>query len=78
MTLKEAIVEVLSRHKNPLKPAELRDKVLKSGYSTSATPKSFYISIFTTAGKHPSVVKTKRGFRLRKSARKKVAKGRNQ
>ena len=68
-TLRETIVEVLRRSKRPLKPKDLRDRILASGYQTSAQPRSFYITVFMTANKHPSVINTDDGFRLRKNAR---------
>ena len=64
-TLREAIVAVLKRSKSPLKAKEIRDRVLASGYETSATAKSFYVSVFTTATTAPGVKKTKAGFALK-------------
>lgn len=68
-TLREAILDVLAKSKKPLRPVELKDKVLQSGYATNATPQSFYIAVFNTAGKEPGVIKTQEGYRLRKNSR---------
>ena len=67
-TLREAIVDVLKANRGPLKPVELRDKVLESGYLTTATAQSFYTAVFNTARNEPSVAKTPGGFQLKKSA----------
>lgn len=79
MTLRQAILAVLSKVKGPLKPIELRDRVLKSGYKTTATPQSIYTAVFNTARKEPSITKTGEGFQLKAKAgarKKKVARGR--
>lgn len=65
-TLREAILGVLGKTKRPVKPVDLRDKVLQSGYATAATPQSLYTAVFNTARKEPAIVKTKEGFQLRK------------
>lgn len=63
-TLATVIEEVLKNRKKPLRPAELRDRVLAAGYETRAKPESFYVAVFNTAKKIPGVLKTKEGFRL--------------
>ena len=60
------ITEVLQKSRKPLRPGELRDRVLAAGYPTSAKPESFYVAVFNTAKKIPGVIKNKSGFRLKK------------
>ena len=71
--IREAILKVLGRNKKPLKPIELRDKVLASGYATSATPQSLYTAVFNTARKERGISKTKEGFQLKKGRASKSA-----
>lgn len=78
-TLRDAIVDVLKKTKKPLKPVELRDRVMTSGYATTATPQSLYTAVFNTARKDPGISKTKEGFQLtkaRRGARRKAKKSR--
>ena len=71
-TLREAIVDVLSKAKAPVKGAELRDRVLAGTYETSATPENFYTSVYNTARVEPRIKKTDAGFELRGGAGKKA------
>ena len=48
--------------------------MLASGYETTATPQSFYTSVFTTAKSAPGVKKTKAGFELKDGRRGKAGK----
>jgi len=63
-TLAETIAEVLSSNRGPLRPIELKNKILAAGYKTSAKPQSFYTAVFNTAKKLPGVVKTRDGFSM--------------
>jgi hypothetical protein len=65
ITLRQAILQVLRGRTVPVKPIELVNLVLASGYPTSAKPQSFYIAVFNTAKKEPAVKKSKAGFELR-------------
>ena len=63
-TLAETIVEVLSSNRGPLRPIELKNKILAAGYKTSAKPQSFYTAVFNTAKQLPGIVKTRDGFSM--------------
>ena len=63
-TLAETIAEVLSSNRGPLRPIELKNKILAAGYKTSAKPQSFYTAVFNTAKQLPGIVKTRDGFSM--------------
>ena len=63
-TLAETIAAVLSSDRGPLRPIELKNKVLAAGYKTSAKPQSFYTAVFNTAKQLPGIVKTRAGFSM--------------
>ncbi len=65
-TLAETITDVLLEASEPLRPKDLRDRVLEAGYITQARDDSFYIAVFNTAKKVPGIIKSKAGFSLNK------------
>tara|TARA_B100001750_G_scaffold233283_1_gene233333 strand:- start:1002 stop:1451 length:450 start_codon:yes stop_codon:yes gene_type:complete len=74
-TLAETIAEVLSSNRGPLRPIELKNKILAAGYKTSAKPQSFYTAVFNTAKQLPGIVKTRDGFSMpakKSRAKKKI------
>lgn len=75
-TLAETIAEVLSSNRGPLRPIELKNKVLAAGYKTTAKPQSFYTAVFNTAKQLPGIVKTRDGFSMaakkRRAGKKKL------
>ncbi len=73
-TLRQVILEVLKASKRPLRPVELRDRVLDAGYQTTAKPISFYTAVFNAARQDPEVAKTVGGFQLKAHARRKGSK----
>ena len=73
--LAETIAEVLSSNRGPLRPIELKNKILAAGYKTSAKPQSFYTAVFNTAKQLPGIVKTRDGFSMpakKSRAKKKI------
>ena len=67
-TLRQTIVEILEKTKKPIGAGVLRDKVLKEGYQTTATPHSFYTAVYNTANQDSDIVRTEGGFILKKNA----------
>ena len=63
-TLAQAISEILKKSRKPMRPIDLKNRVLAAGYKTSAKPQSFYTAVFNTAKQIPGIVKTREGFRL--------------
>jgi hypothetical protein len=67
-TLRDVIVQVLSKTRRPLGPTELKNEILAAGYKTTAKPASLYTAVFNTAKKTDGVLKTKKGFSLKRAA----------
>jgi hypothetical protein len=63
-TLAQAISEILKKRRKPMRPIDLKNRVLAAGYKTSAKPQSFYTAVFNTAKQIPGIVKTREGFSL--------------
>ena len=63
-TLAQAISEILKKSRKPMRPIDLKNRVLAAGYKTSAKPQSFYTAVFNTAKQLPGVVKTRDGFSM--------------
>ena len=68
--LRETLRKALASSERSLTPTELRDYVLESGYPVT-TPKILYTAVYNAAKKDPDIKKTRDGFALRASAKKK-------
>ena len=86
-TLADVLRTILAKSGGSVRPKDLRDRVLRSGYQTKSNPDNFYVTVYNTAKKAKDIVKTDDGFALgtsggksagsaKKASKKKVKKRR--